>query len=44
VRTRKKSGWKEDNHIKDVDQTSKIMIIGGSRYGGRGVKHHTDID
>jgi len=41
--TRKRSGWKEDNHIKDVDQTPKMMIIRGSRYGGNGVKHDTDI-
>jgi hypothetical protein len=27
----KRSGWKEENHIKEVDQTPKTMIIEGSR-------------
>lgn len=29
----KRSGWKEENHIKEVDQTPKKMIIDGSRWG-----------
>jgi len=27
----KRSGWKEENHIKEVDQTPKTMVIKGSR-------------
>jgi len=41
--TRKRGGWKEDNHIEDVDQTPKMMIIRGSRYGGNDVKHDIQI-
>jgi hypothetical protein len=41
----KRRGWKEDNHIKEVDQTPKTMILEGSRQGERrdGVKHDADI-
>jgi hypothetical protein len=36
---------KEENHVKEVDQTPKTMIIEGSRKEDRvdGVKHDTDI-
>jgi len=36
---------KEENHIKEVDQTSKTMVIGGPRKEESmdGVKHDTDI-
>jgi len=37
------SGWEEENHIMEVDQTPKTMILEGSRVRERrdGVKHDT---
>jgi len=41
---RKQERMKEENHVKEVDQTPKTMIIEGSRKEDRmdGVKHDTD--